>query len=535
MEVERTADPGAWTSLDPRTVPVSAVLATVTAAVVGAAVVVTVATRRPDDAGLAALWTLAVALALVTGTVLVSWARWRCCAYRVTADRVELRTGLLRQRRRSMSLERARAVDVTAGPVLRAFGLVALRIGTGQQRGHGEATLSLRPVDRMDADRLRTLLLDRMRSAGGPPAGPADGRIAELDPRWLRFGPLTAATPMLGLAVTALVVGLLDPPVWLAAVAILPLGALVTSALYVETWSGFRLDREPGEVLRVRRGGLVTRSISLEERRLVGIELVEPLGARLAGAARVDAVATGLLVGGTESTEHRTLLPTAPRRLAERVVAVVLGQSPAPTAAALTAHPRAARGRRVRRAVLAVVGPATVLAGIGLLTGLDAVLLAAVVLLLVGGPLGTCWAVDAFRGLGHGRAGHYLVVRAGSVRRSTVALHRDGVIGWTVRQTALQRRCGLATVVATTAAGRGAFHAHDVDAHAGVRWAAAADPALLGPFVAGDHAGVPAARGEQYEPGAQERRDPGEPVERHQVEEHQLADGGGHQHQSRHP
>ncbi|WP_345414284.1 PH domain-containing protein [Pseudonocardia xishanensis] len=535
MELEAAVDPAAWTPLDPRTVPVSAVLATVTVAVAGAAAVVTVAAREPAAAGTAALGTLAAAIALVTVTVLVSWARWRCCAYRVTADRVELRTGVLVQRRRSMPLERARAVDVTAGPVLRAFGLVALRIGTGQQRGRGEATLALRPVDRMDAERLRTLLLDRMRSAGGPPAGPADGRIAELDPRWLRYGPLSLATPVLGLGLTAVLVGLLDPPVWVAAVAVLPVGALVAVLLYVETWSGFRLDREPGDVLRVRRGGLVTRSISLEERRLVGIELVEPLGVRLSGAARVDAVATGLLVGGTESTEHRTLLPTAPRRLAERVAAVVLGQSPAPTAAPLTGHPRAARDRRLRRGALAAVGPAAVLVVVGVLTGIDALLLAGIGVLVLGVPVGVLWALDTYRGLGHGQAGEYLVVRAGSLRRSTVALHRDGVIGWTVRQSVLQRRRGLATVVATTAAGRGAFQARDVDAGTGLRWAATATPGLVGPFAARDEPGVPAARREQHQPGAQERPDPGEPVQRHQVEEHELADGGRHQHQARHP
>lgn len=525
-------DPGEWASLDSRTVPASGVVATVTAAVVGAAAVVAVATRAPEAAGVAALWTLAAAVVLVLGTVCWAWARWRGAAYRVTPERVELHTGTLVRRRRSLPLHRVRTVDVTAGPVLRAFGLVVLRIGTGQQRGRGEATLALRPVDRMDAERLRSLLLDRMRSAGGPPAGPADGRIAELDPRWLRYGVLTAATPLLGVAVTLLLVVGLDPvPVWLPPVLVLPVGAAAALVLYAETWSGFRLDREPGDTLRVRRGVVTTRSISLEERRLAGVELVEPLGARLAGAARVDAVATGLLVGGTESTEHRTLLPTSPRRLAERVVAVILGESRAPTAAALAPHPAAARQRRLRRAAVAVAVPVIALA----LTGIPALMITAAVLLVVGGPLAAALAVDLARGLGHAVSGDYLVVRAGSLRRSTVALRRTGVVGWTVRQTVLQRRRGLVTVVATTAAGRGAFHAHDVDARAGVRLAAAATPRLVVPFVAGDQARVAAARGEQDQARAEERRDPGEPVERDEVEQHQLADGRRHQHQARHP
>ncbi|WP_345380531.1 PH domain-containing protein [Pseudonocardia yuanmonensis] len=547
-------DPAGWTGLDPRGMPVAGVLATVTVAVLGATAVVAVAVRAPELAGPVALWTLAVALAVVGLAVATSYARWRCSRYRITADRVELRTGVVVRRARSLAIGRVRTVDVTAGPVLRAFGLVTLRVGTGQQRGRGEATLRLRPVERMEADRLRTLLLDRMRSAGGPPAGPADGRIAELDPRWLRYGVLTAATPLFGIAVLTVVLALVDRPlggllrtvppavrVVLVVVGILLAGTVLAFLVYAETWSGFRLDREPGSTLRVRRGVLTTRSISLEERRLTGVELVEPLGVRLAGAARVDAVATGLLVGsGAESTEHRTLLPTAPRRLAERVAAVILGESRSPTAAALRPHPPAARRRRLRRAALVVAPPVVALVVAGVTTGAGWPVVAAAVLLAVGAPVGAAIAIDTYRGLGHALVGGYLVVRAGSLRRTTVALHLDGVIGWTVRQTVLQRRTGLVTLGATTAAGRGAFHAHDVDGREALRLAAEATPSLLVPFLAsgcaaGDHPRVAVPGRQQDEPGAEERRHAGEAVEGEQVEQHQLADGRRHQDRPRHP
>ena len=59
-----------------------------------------------------------------------------------------------------------------------------------------------------------------------------------------------------------------------------------------------------------------------------------------------------------------------------------------------------------------------------------------------------------------------------------------GVIGWTVRRTLFQRRLGLATVVVTTAAGRGSYALVDVDACDGVRFADEAVPGLLGPFLA---------------------------------------------------
>ena len=42
--------------------------------------------------------------------------------------------------------------------------------------------------------------------------------------------------------------------------------------LFVEAWWGFTLVRELGGTLRIRRGLLTTRSVSLEERRLRGVE-----------------------------------------------------------------------------------------------------------------------------------------------------------------------------------------------------------------------------------------------------------------------
>nr|WP_238350705.1 PH domain-containing protein [Kribbella shirazensis] len=69
------------------------------------------------------------------------------------------------------------------------------------------------------------------------------------------------------------------------------------------------------------------------------------------------------------------------------------------------------------------------------------------------------------------------------MRRSTAALQRDGVIGWRVRQTAFQRRQGLATFSAITAAGAGAYSVRDADADEGLAFVREAVPGLLEPFV----------------------------------------------------
>jgi len=105
---------------------------------------------------------------------------------------------------------------------------------------------------------------------------------------------------------------------------------------------------------------------------------------------------------------------------------------------------------------------------------------------LVAGPVAVALARDAYRSLGHGLHGDYLVARSGSVRRSTVALQRRGIIGWTVRQSVFQRRVDLATVLATTAAGAGAYAIRDVAVGTGLDAADAAVPGLLIPFLEAD-------------------------------------------------
>ena len=100
-------------------------------------------------------------------------------------------------------------------------------------------------------------------------------------------------------------------------------------------------------------------------------------------------------------------------------------------------------------------------------------------------PVAVLLALDAYRALGHTLTGVYLVARSGTVRRATVALQRRAIVGWTVRQSVLQRRAGLITVVATTAAGPGAYAVRDAAQQDGLTLADAAVPGLLRPFLVG--------------------------------------------------
>ncbi|CAL9385718.1 PH domain-containing protein [Streptomyces sp. enrichment culture] len=501
----RGAAPGAgeWRGLDPRTAVVTGAAGAGFAA--GGAVPAFLGLTGPLGVPGALLVVVAGFLLLVAGGVALEYVRCRRTRYRVGDERVELQSRLfVLDRRRSLPRERIRSVDLTAHLLLRLLGLVKVRIGTGESTGGAESTLELHAVGRAEGERLRRELLRR--AAGPDTTARHDGELAVLDPAWIRYAPVSFVAPLLGGAAVGGVMQVSEwfgvqgevidrvgdlfrqtPVVWivvtLAAAALLA-GVVGALALWVEMWWNFRLEREPGGTLRVRRGLLTARSLSIEERRLRGVELVEPLGIRLFGAARIDAVATGLAQGSDDKHDtHKSLLPAVPRRVADGVAARVLREPAPPTGAPLTRHPRSARARRLRWAVGAALLPALVLAVLGAALDVHALLYAAGAAALLLVPCAVLLALDAYRNLGHGISGGYLVARSGTVRRSTVALQRGGVIGWTLKQSYAQRRAGLLTLTATTAAGDGAYDVYDTDESEGLRFAAAAVPGLLEPFL----------------------------------------------------
>jgi len=71
---------------------------------------------------------------------------------------------------------------------------------------------------------------------------------------------------------------------------------------------------------------------------------------------------------------------------------------------------------------------------------------------------------DRARSLGHRVGGGWLVARAGSLQRRRDCVAAAGIVGWTVRQSLPQRRAGVATLVAATAAGVKRYEVIDVPA-----------------------------------------------------------------------
>jgi putative membrane protein len=466
-----------------------------------------------SGSGRGALWS-AAALAIALG---LAFSRWFTTRYRVTEDRVEVRTGLLRRRVLAVSRDRVRTVDVTARAMHRLLGLTRVEIGTGRSDSERGGAVRLDGLTEVEAAALREELLHRREQTPAPsvatePAAAApETELATLDPRWIRYAPFTLS----GIVTVGVVVGFLanlaneahfDPersgPVRrvvhsldtaplapaIAAVAALVLVAVVVASTvgYALAFWDFRLTRNPGGTLHVSRGLITTRATTIEERRLHGAEISEPLLLRLVAGARLIAIATGLRVGRGAERGGSLLLPPAPRAEVERVAEQVIGRS-APLTCPVAEHGPRARSRRYTRALGGWALLAAALAVVHWAAGGPASLLLVAAGLL---PVAALLAADRYRSLGHAVADSSLVARSGSLVRRRSILSAEGIIGWNVERSFFQRRVGLATLTATTAAGQQHYDVQDVELGEALRVAEALVPGLATPFLERPPAGV---------------------------------------------
>jgi putative membrane protein len=136
--------------------------------------------------------------------------------------------------------------------------------------------------------------------------------------------------------------------------------------------------------------------------------------------------------------------------------------------------------RRYNRALSLV---SVLVAILFVLWALDVVALGVALAALVVLPLGALLARDRYRNLGHTVAGKVLVSQEGSLVRRRVMLSSDGVIGWNIHRSFFQRRSGLATLIATTAAGKQHYTVVDVELPEALQVAEGVLPGLLAPFV----------------------------------------------------
>ncbi|PJK18834.1 PH domain-containing protein [Mycolicibacterium goodii] len=426
------------------------------------------------------LWTVAA----IVLTILFGLARWFTTTYRIEPTEVQLRTGVLQRKVLAVPRNRIRSVSTDARLLHRVMGLTVLRISTGQE-AKGDSGFALDAVEAGQVARLRAILLAD--AAPREQQAPAGCELARWQPAWLRYSPLSFTGLAMILAAfgivyqagagalmrdSALAQSGLDAAQRLGVavtVAILVVAVLVASVVLsvlrsLLTYGNLVLSRRdvPGAdgVLHLQHGLLRLREHTYDMRRLRGGTLREPLLVRMFGGARLDAVMTG--VGG--EGEASLLLPPCPATTAHGVLTALIGR-PDAVSGPLRPHGPAATRRRWTRALTlpALMAPVLVVGSVPGWVWTVWVLVAVVAALL---------AADRSRALGHRVDRDWLVAQAGSIERRRDCLQTDGIIGWTVRQTLLQRRAGVATLIAATAAGQKRYEVIDVPA--GQAWAVAA-------------------------------------------------------------
>ncbi|WP_433594755.1 PH domain-containing protein [Nocardia sp. CA-145437] len=478
------------------------------------------------------LWSLTVVGVIVAFAL----TRWFTTTYRITTDNVELRTGLIQRKRLSVPRNRVRSVDVEADLLHRALGLAVLSIGTGQHVDKREQF----KLDSLDANLvpdLRTALLAHTGTgaeSAAPqsitPETPAPAvagnavEIAHWQAEWVRYAPLSLTgfaiiAPVVGLAfqygfaqiflksgtvqdVGHRSAGVIVGVIALLIVLLVVVVSVAACARYLLTWFGLRVH-DDGKTLTIRHGLLTTRQTTLDLARLRGATVNEPLLLRLAGAAELEAIMTG-------TSPRQKILPQAPRAAVHRTLAHLLGAGRAGTAdttspatqpisavavvgatdaAALVTvpllpHGPAARRRRYTRALGPLAAAAAALLVISLAGG--QVPLWVWIALAVAVPVAVALAWDRYRGLGHavlpaadGQPA-WLITRSGCLDRDRDCVEAPGVIGWTVRQTFFQRRAGVATVVAASAAGKKRYHVIDLPLEQAWELIEAVTPGQLG-------------------------------------------------------
>ncbi|MBC2932928.1 PH domain-containing protein [Nocardioides sp. zg-1228] len=519
-----------WVRLSPRKLLLDPVKA-VGQAIVPVAVAL-VGISRSDTR----FWPIIIPLA-VLGPLVLGALPWLTTYYRLTDTQLQVRRGILNKTTSTAPLDRVRSVDLEASLLHRILGLQKVQIGTGVDDDRMTLdALAAADAHALRTTLLRRRAADGSAQpphapvatpVATPAAGPApDGApvdqagaptaappatppaalsftplappvaLAAIDWSWLRFAPFSLGRLVLllgGLGVLSQFAD--DLPIWnedtatsvwqwltqfavLAIVLAVAVGGtvlwlVVSVAGYVLQWWGFRLVREQGS-LHLTSGLVTTRSITVEEAKVRGVEMTEPALMRLVGGAELATLATGVENGVTQ------VLPPCPRDVAVAVGEAVLDR-PGPLTGPLVDHGPAAHRRAWFRQLRHALEVIALLAvgwwwfdlGWSWLAGI------AVVLLAIAAAAGE----SSYRHLGHALTTDHLVAGSGTLARVRTVLETDGIIGWVVSQSWWQRRIGLADLTATTAAGTERVVVRDVRLDVAVALADRATPGLLTPFV----------------------------------------------------
>lgn len=274
--------------------------------------------------GLGVTALVAVALWLLSGI----W--WRATGFRLTAEELQYRRGVLNTQLRTARFDRIQAVDLVESVIARIFRVATVRVETA---GGGDSAIDITYLRRDEAVDLRRELVDATRrhpvaSAGGDPAGadtpdagPGTGRhtlVPEIPIRQTLAS--SALSPGAILAVLGVLIVLLTP---LGPVAAVPLLIGLLPPVWNLVDRSWKFTAVLGDdVLHVNYGLADRRRQAIPVERIHGVSLTQPLLWRFFGWWTVSVTVVGY---GDDTKDGGTskILPVGSRELALRVLAAV--------------------------------------------------------------------------------------------------------------------------------------------------------------------------------------------------------------------
>ena len=254
------------------------------------------------------------------------------------------------------------------------------------------------------------------------------------------------------------------------AAAVLATGVAALGSVIVD--GRFRLLETP-ERLVAERGLIAQRSVTIDRSRVRALEVRDSPPWRALGLAGLRAVVGGVPSGQGDARGRTALLPAGS---SDEVWGLARHLDPS-AHRGLDPHPRAARARRLTRAVgppaiaavaAAVLGPWQLARRAGRRRRADG----------PGGPRplplarGTAWR--------SGRLG----LREGSLSRRHSLVVPEGIVAYRVSQSAFQRRSGLCTLTAFLGQGAGSRRALDVSPARAAGLLSRLEPELMAPMLA---------------------------------------------------
>src|SRR5262245_46309511 len=132
------------------------------------------------------LWSL-IGLGVTVG---LGMLRWFTTSYRITAEQIQIRRGVLRRRTLSIPLDRVRTVDVTAHAMHRLLHLTRVTVGTGRSDRKKNDGLTLDALHRTEAALLRERLLNRQSAVQKSTVDTvvrSEEELVRSEPGWIRY------------------------------------------------------------------------------------------------------------------------------------------------------------------------------------------------------------------------------------------------------------------------------------------------------------------------------------------------------------